>query len=150
MERWADGQDERPGRALSDVAWSRLAGLDDAGRLAVVTRIVVASCAGVLGIRRDAVDVDRPLDALGFDRRMLVGVHAEVGVMLGTDLPSPDLLGPRTIREVAADLDLQVGDGLAAGRPADVRPSRCAGGVGAGGWRGRAGHRGRPGWRDSA
>lgn len=113
-----DHRCERPtspsDRALSDPAWSRLAGLDDADRLAVLTRIVVTSFAHALGTDRDAPDLDRSLDALGLDSLMLVGIQTEVNVMLGTDLSMTGRLGTDSIREVAIDLDLHVRNRLAA------------------------------------
>jgi acyl carrier protein len=99
---------------LSDTGWWRLAGLDDADRLAVLTRIVVTSVARALGTDRDTLDPDHPLDTLGLDSLLLVGILTEVNVMLGTDLSFTDLLGADSIREIAIDLDQQVHDELLA------------------------------------
>jgi DNA-directed RNA polymerase specialized sigma24 family protein len=99
--------------ALSDAAWSRLAGLDDADRLAVLTRILVTSVAHALGTDRDALHLDRPLNTLGLDSLMLVGIQTEMNVMLATDLSLTGPLGTDSIREVAIDLDRRVRDKLA-------------------------------------
>ncbi|WUL56292.1 SDR family NAD(P)-dependent oxidoreductase [Amycolatopsis sp. NBC_00348] len=68
---------------------TRLAGLDRAGRLAVLVELVRTEAAAELGYRSiEAIDADRPFRELGFDSLTAVGLRNRLATATGQRLPA--------------------------------------------------------------